>query len=206
MKFTSSKLFALAIVAALFSFFTPSAYSGDSDSEAVARIKEKRLDKEELALKKKKQCISLMNEQTAALAAKDWENLDRLAKSYAGQCKGVFEAEWLSAAHENIAMANNAERKFKYALVASDACTQAYYGNPGCYIQKASALMSLGKKVESGKSLNIAERLARHALEGARRDLSQARSELDKEMHTAAIFRLESYLNLIDSIRSKLTQ
>lgn len=206
MKFISSHLFVLAIFVALFSFINPSAYSAESDSEAVARVKERRLHKEELELKKKEQCISLKNEETVALVAKDWENLDRIAKSYVGQCKGVFEAEWLSVSHESIAIANNAQRKFKYALVASDACTKAYYGNPGCYIQKASALMSLGKKIESGKSIDIAERLAQYALEGARRDISQARSELHKEMYTARISRFESYLYLIDSIRSELAQ
>lgn len=206
MKTLSSNSFALLFIIAFFSFTIPSVYSAESDSEAVERIKEKRLEKKERELKKKEQCISLKNEETAALVAKDWENLDRLARIYVGECKDVFEAQWLSGAHENIAIANNAQGKFKYALVASNACVKAYYGSPGCHIQKSRALVALGEKAEAVKSLDISERLARHALEGAQHDLNQAYSELDKELYTSRISQHESYLYLIDAMRSELAQ
>lgn len=66
--------------------------------------------------------------------------------------------------------------------------------------------MALGRKIECGKSLDISERLARHALEGAQRDLNRAYSELYKELYTAKISQNEAYLSLIDSMRSELAQ
>ena len=206
MKIIPSIPFVLFFIIANFPFTIPSAFYAETDSLAVEKIKEKRLEKEERELKKKEQCISLTNEETAALVANDWENLDRLAKAYAVECKGVFDAQWLSGAHENIAIANNAQGKFKYALAASDVCAKTYYGNPGCHIQKSRALIALGRKAEAEKSLEISEKLARHALEGAHRDLNQARSELDKELHTSSVARSEGYLNLIESMRTNLAQ
>lgn len=206
MKILFSTSFVLPFIIALFFFHHPLAYSAESDSEAVERIKEKRLEKEERQLKKEEQCISLTNERTAALTAEDWENLDRLARTYVANCKGVFEPHWLSGAYENIATANNAQEKFKHALVASDTCVKAYYSSPGCHIEKSRALMALGRKIECGKSLDISERLARHALEGAQRDLNRAYSELYKELYTAKISQNEAYLSLIDSMRSELAQ
>lgn len=206
MKTLYSTSFVLLYIIAFFSFITPLAYSEESDSEVAVRIKEKRLEKEERELKKKEKCISLKNEETAALVAKDWGNLDRLARAYTRECKGVFEAEWLSGAHENIAIANNAQGKYKNALVASNACAKAYYGSPGCHIQKSRALIALGEKTEAVKSLDISERLARHALEIAQHDLNQAYSELDKELYTSKIYQHNSYLDFIDSMRSELAQ
>jgi hypothetical protein len=206
MKFLSLTTLILFLMITLFSFISPLAYSAESDSEVNAKIKEKQLKKEEWELKRKNECISRRNEETAALVAKDWENLDILARAYVRECKDVFDPQWLSRAHENIAIAKNAQGKFKDALVASNECAKAYYGSPGCHIQKSSALIALGKKAEALKSLDISERLAHHGLEGAKRNLNQAYYELDKELYTSIISEHESQLYLIDSMRSELTQ
>lgn len=154
----------------------------------------------------KDRCISLHNEKTAALVADDWENLDRLAREYIKKCKGVFDADWLSGAYENIALANNSRGKFKSALIASESCVKAYYGSPGCHIEKAKALMSIGKISEAKEALDISEKLAGHALEGAQWNFNHARSELDKELYTSYISRYESSLELINYLRTKLAQ
>lgn len=209
MKILFSTSFVLPFIMVLFFFHPHHAYSAESGSEAFERFKEKRLEKEERELKKKEQCVSRKNEQTAALVAEDWESLMRIAKSYVTNCKGIFDheniyTEWLSDAHENIVIANNRLGKFKDALVASEACTKAYYDHPGCYVAKAEALIALGRRTEAVKSLDIAERLTLHASERARWDLDHARSELDKEVHTAYISRCGSYIDSIYSMRIEL--
>lgn len=152
---------------------------------------------------KDQQCISLTNEQTAALVARDWENLERLSKNYLVECGGFVTPEVLSSGAVNIPMANNALGRYKQALRTADECVKIYYGNPGCHIQKAQALFALGNKPDAIVVLEISGKIARHALEGAKHDLERARSEGKKELHRSSVYLYESQLRHIDALRKQ---
>jgi hypothetical protein len=153
-------------------------------------------------MEKIKGCISKMSERTAAIAAKDWEMLDRLSNEFLLLCKGVADPGDLSVAYENIAMANNQLERHKTALTAAESCIRAYYANPGCHIQKSYVLIAIGRQSEAWKSLEISERLALHALEGAKERLNNARSDFDRKEAATYIRLNEAQLNEIQSIRS----
>jgi hypothetical protein len=157
MKEISTLALALFLTITSLSLSITSVNSAEPNNDVADRIKEKQLEKEKLELKKKDQCISRFNEQTSALVAQDWDNLNRLARIYTKDCKNAFNDDWLSVSYENIAISNNHNKKYKIALVASNDCIKAGYGNPGCSIQKAEALASLGKKTEALKSLDISD-------------------------------------------------
>lgn len=157
-------------------------------------------------VKKIEQCISLTNEQTAALVAEDWENLERLAKDYITKCKEVVSSEDLSSRVVNIAMANNELGKPRLALAAAETCLKTYYGTPGCHIEKTRALIALGRKDEARKSLDISERITQHALENANRDFERSRFEIEKELHRSSIYLYKSQLFQIGKMRSRLSE
>ena len=157
-------------------------------------------------VKKKEQCISLKKEQAAALVARDWENLERLAKDYIAKCKEVFSSQDLSGCFVDIAIANNELGKPRLALAAAEMCIEIYYGNPGCHIEKTRALIALGRKAEARKSLDISERLTRHALENAKRELESSSSEIEKNLHRSSINHYESALLYIVTMRFTLAE
>ena len=78
----------------------------------------------------------MINERTAAIVAKDWKNLKRLAENYINICGATFGSEDLSLAYEDIAMANYYSERPQLVLSASEACIMTYYGNPGCHYYK----------------------------------------------------------------------
>ena len=128
--------------------------------------------------------------------------LEHLSNEYVLLCKGVADPEDLSVAYENIANANNRLERHKAALTAAESCIRTYYANPGCHIEKSDALIAMGRKSEAWKSLEISERLARHALEGAKERLNNAKSDFDRKEAATYIRLYESQLNEIESIRS----
>ena len=83
---------------------------------------------------------------------------------------------------------------------------ETYYGNPGCHFQKTRALIALGRKAEARKSLDISERLTRHALENAKRKIERSRFEIEKELHRSSINLYESQLFYIETMRSRLAE
>jgi tetratricopeptide (TPR) repeat protein len=157
-------------------------------------------------IEKLKRCISKRNEMTAAMVARDWQNLERLGNEYLLVCKGGTDPEDLSVAYAHIAIANNRLEKYRSALTAAESCIKAYYANPGCHIEKSEALIALGRKSEAWKSLEISEKLARHALDTAKQELNDARSELDRKNQTSKIDLYNTQLLLIESIRSELAR
>ena len=149
-------------------------------------------------------CIFLKNEQTAALVAADWENLERLAGGYVDECKGNFEPQDLSSAHENIAIANNELGRYNRGLAAAEACIKVHYGNSGCHILKAEALIALVQYTQARKALDISEKLARRALVDAKHDRDRAGSEPYKELYSAKVNLYESQLYRISEMKSRV--
>ena len=79
----------------------------------------------------KSACVEQIKERTAALVARDWPQLNRLATRYIQLCRGAFDARDLSTAYEHIAIASLGMHRPKDALDAADSCIGTYYANPG---------------------------------------------------------------------------
>jgi len=199
MKINTSRLFLITLIVlcihADYSFAI-------ADNKTQAK-EQQNIEKQELKTKKQEQCISLTNEQSAALVAQDWENLERLAKDYLSKCRGFISSQELSDRAVNITIAYYELGRFKQAIVSADACIKIYYGNSGCHILKAKSLFALGNRTAAIKTLDISDRIAHHALEGAKHDLERASSELDKELYGSFVNKFESELQHIEAIRSK---
>lgn len=179
------------------------ALSTEAAYDKLSAKEQQREDKQEFILKKQEHCNSLTAQQTAALVAEDWQSLERLAKDYLAACKRYVSSQTLSDRAINILIADIELGRFKQALISADACIKIYYANPACHTHKAVALFAVGNKIEAIKVLKISDRLARHALDSARRSLEGTSREHDKKNYESSINYLESLLSYIDQLGSQ---
>jgi len=113
---------------------------------------------------KNQECISLIKERTAALAAKDWQQLEWLAKRYLQKCRGVHDSESLASAQEDLANAYFELGNLMAALSATEACIDLFYASPGCHVISAVVLLKLGRLQDVRAAHSIAERLVGHLI------------------------------------------
>ena len=153
---------------------------------------------------KAQQCVTQMGEQTAALVARDWPQLERLAKRYLQDCKGVFGSELYSDAYLHIAIANIQLDDSAAALAASETCIDIFYANSGCHVQKVLALIKLKRFAEALTESEIAEKLVDYLIKRNERDLREASQPVDKELYSSKDDNLKAQKSLLNSIRPQL--
>lgn len=149
-------------------------------------------------------CTNQMNERTAAFVARDWPQLERLAKRYLQDCKGVFDSENYSNAYLDIAIANIQLNNSAAALAASETCIDIFYANSGCHTQKVLALIKVKRFAEARTEFEIAERLVGYLIERNERDLREASQPVYKEFYSSKDYNLKAQKSLLDSIRPQL--
>jgi hypothetical protein len=150
------------------------------------------------------QCTTQMNERAAALVAQDWPQLERLAKRYLQDCKGVFDSENYSTAYEEIAMANLQLNNPAATLVASEKCIDIFYANSGCHVNKVQALIKLKRFAEARTEFGIAERLVGYLIESNEKDLHVASHPVYKKLYSSKDRNLRAQKSLLDRIRPHL--
>jgi tetratricopeptide (TPR) repeat protein len=155
---------------------------------------------------KMKQCITQMDARTAALVARDWPQLERFAKRYLQDCKGVFDSENYSYAYEDIAMANMELNNPAAALEASERCIDVYYANAGCHVTKVRALAKLLRLSEARSEFEIAERLIVHLIEINEENLHKTSDPSEygialRKVYSSKGNKLRALQKLLDSIR-----
>lgn len=153
---------------------------------------------------KVQQCVTHMNERTAALAARDWFQLERLAKRYIQDCKGVLGSEDYSWAYYHIATANIQINNATAALAASEECIDIFYANAGCHVLKVDALIKLDRFAEARTEFEIAERLVPYLIKKNEGDLSETSDPLKKRLYSAKDDFLRSQQEVLDLIRYQL--
>lgn len=153
---------------------------------------------------KLKQCIAEMNERTAAKVANDWLQLERLAKRYLRDRKGVMDSENYSNAHSDIAAANLQIGNAAAALAAIEECIDTFYANPGCHVDKVRALIELKQSAEARIQFGIAERLVDHLIQSNESDLRRASQSLEKELCESKGRNLNAQKSYLDSLRRYL--
>ena len=152
------------------------------------------------------ECISQLDERTAAFVARDWTQLERLAKRYLQDCKGVFDSENYSGAYEDIASANIELNNPLAALAASERCIDVYYANAGCHVSKIRALIKLSRLSEAHSEFEIAEKLIVHLIEINEENIRKTSDPSEhgialKKFYSSKNNKLKALQKLLDSIR-----
>lgn len=150
---------------------------------------------------KARQCVTLIKEQTAALVARDWSQLERLAKQYLQDCKEVHDSEAYSGGYEHLAIANMYLGNEVAALAMSEKCINIFYGNSGCHVEKVQALIKLKRISEARDALEIAERLVAHLIDNNERHLHETHHPIYKELYSAKLYQLRAEKSLLEQIR-----
>ena len=148
-------------------------------------------------------CIIQFTERTAALVARDWGQLARLAQRYLDTCKDIFGAEDYSEAYEHIAIAHLFLGNLEKALLACDQCTNAFYPNSGCHLQRVEVYVGLKRLPDAKSALERAERLIEHNIELRQRNLIDARSASDREVAEARLRNLKSQKTHAAALRTR---
>lgn len=154
---------------------------------------------------RKEDCISKMEDQSAALSAADWSSLQALAKRYLRECKGVIDADWDSKAFQNIAVANLFLGRPAEALAASSSCVEISYSNALCHVHRVNALLKLNRVSEARSALNTTERLIPYRLEVLRADLNRPLHPLKREEVVARIGEVEAAQELLSVFARRLS-
>jgi len=150
-----------------------------------------------------RRCTSQLNERTAALVARDWNHLDRLARQYLASCKAAVDSEEYSNAFVHVAMASLGLGNIPAALSASDSCIATYYANSECHISKLNALIAAGRLTEAKSTFSVAERLVEHSLESTQRRLRDATDASERDLHTSQLQNLNAQRGLLDALRRR---
>ena len=160
--------------------------------------------KESLEIKQKRQCIDLVNQQTAAFVAEDWEQLNRIAMKFINSCKEVYTARDLASGYSSQATALNRLGRPREALIAADSCIGIYYPDPTCHLERVYALIGLKRFSQVRGALGVTERLAKHNLETAENNLnSPTVDDLEKELFRSEINLFKSILNKIEALKKE---
>ncbi|HJY05203.1 MAG TPA: hypothetical protein VJ323_02745 [Bryobacteraceae bacterium] len=147
-------------------------------------------------------CAEQLEQRTAALLARDWLQLEILAKRYLHTCSGVVGSEKLADAHWSIAVAKLEAGQYPESLRASDDCIQVFNSNPGCHLAKTEALVGLKRLNEARAALEMTERLTEHLIESAERDHSVAQGA-GEEMYQARLNEFRGLLRGAEQIRMR---
>jgi len=152
------------------------------------------------------ECVSLIKERTAARAADDWQQLERLAKRYLQTCKGVHNSEDLANAQEDISTAYFELGNLTAALSVAEACISLYYASPGCHVRRVVVFLELGRLRDARAALAVAEKLVAHLITNTENDLQRDAHPLDRELNSAKLNYLRSLESRIDQLRRQVNQ
>jgi tetratricopeptide (TPR) repeat protein len=148
-------------------------------------------------------CVEEIENATTALRAKDWRQLERIAKRMIQTCSG--DTSQVSAGYEHLSNAYNRMHRPKEAFDTAVSCIDfSYRYSSGCQIQKAVALEALGRFAEARATLEIAERLARQALSQTESDIQDAHAEL--RLYNARKGYYQAQQRLIDILKKEMKQ
>ena len=149
-----------------------------------------------------KECTSQINERTAALVVRDWTQLERLAKRFLQDCKGIIDTELYSSAYSDIAETNLQLSNPKAALAVSEKCIDLFYANSYCHLNKVRAFIKLKRFAEARTEFDIAEKLIGYLIQKTERELLEASHPVYKDLYSSKLLSLKAQRSHLDSIRS----
>lgn len=155
---------------------------------------------------KNQECISLINERTAALVADDWQHLERLAKRYLQTCRSVHDPESLANAQEDLAIAYLKLGNLTAALLATESCIDLFYASAGCHVRWTELLLKLERPQEARASLAIAEKLVGYLITTTEKNLQRAAHPLERDLNAAKLEKLRALEYRISTLRPQVNQ
>jgi tetratricopeptide (TPR) repeat protein len=159
-------------------------------------------------------CSDRTTQKTAALTAQDWKSLLQMSIDFIPACRGVYDDDSIASNYEDMAIAYYQMGNYKEALKASDKGVETSYKEPGSHTQRGVALIALNNLADSFKSLNIAEKLAKHAIENVNRHIKYLEItknnyenlqlyETKKGSYQSRIYKYKSMLDYIEALKKK---
>jgi hypothetical protein len=152
------------------------------------------------------ECTSLIKQRTAALVANDWPQLERLAKLYLQECTGVHPSESLANAQEDLAVAYDRLDNQMAVLAATERCIEIFYATPRCHVQRAWALVKLGRQQDARAAFAIADKVVSHAITTTETDLQRAGDPSRRELDAANLQKYRALAAQVDVIRPLFSQ
>lgn len=148
-------------------------------SSAVAALDQTTIEQ------KNQECVSLIKGRTAAIAARDWQQLERMAKRYIQTCKSVHDSEGIAMAHMELAYAYSHFGDYSSALSATEACINLFYASPDCHVYRVEFLLKLKRLQEARAELAISEKLVSYLIPITEKDLQKTTDSYQSEYNTA---------------------
>jgi len=144
-------------------------------------------------------------EQTAALVAEDWNQLDKIARYYIQSCGGGdCDAKSIASAFNNISIANFEMLRFSEALESANSCIEAFYVTPGCHFLKTKALLEMGRISEAQTSFRITEKLVKHCLSKNESELKAAPDSSHRNLYLSEKNLYESVQGALQRLKAQL--
>jgi hypothetical protein len=128
--------------------------------------------------------------------------LDRLSDAALRVCSPIEGPESRSVYVAQSAISKNERGRFKEAAAAAELCIKIYYANPECHLQHATALYGLGRVGTALAKLEVAGRLAEHALQEVKRQRLRPRNTSEDELLSAQLENYQAQLGLIRKLRA----
>ena len=148
-------------------------------------------------------CTDQMRARTAAFVARDWAQVERLAKEFVRECKNVLDAEDVGNAYEQIAIASVELDNLAAARAAEDACINILYAHAGCHVSKVGTLIKLDRLAEARTALDMAQRLIKHAVEITEEKLVDAPDQASRRVYLAKLRKLNAYQSYAERLRQE---
>lgn len=149
-------------------------------------------------------CIDQIERRTAALVARDWEQLAGEAQTYVSTCGLTLGADHMAGAYEHLAMAHLELRNPRQALRAADTCLTVFYGKTGCHIGRARALLNQNRPQDARVAVERAERLLEAAIPRLERNLKVMRSANEREVTESHLEELKAQQGYVGALKEKL--
>lgn len=159
-----------------------------------------------ISLQEKKECIGQMEESNAAFSAKDWLQVDIIARRFIQHCSDVEDRRQIADAYADLAIANNELRHFQEALAMALSGITTHYLVTSNHIEKFRALLELHRLDEARSSFKVAESLVRQAMNHNNSDLSEASDESHRALYLSRRGLYRSQLEVIERYRTLLNK
>jgi tetratricopeptide (TPR) repeat protein len=151
-------------------------------------------------------CSANIDARKSARRINDWNQLNKLAKEFQKNCQNSSDNKTMSIAYADMGASNLQFQNSMKALSISEECITIFYNNFDCHINKANALLELGKFIPANEYILSTYKLINHliaenrlAMNSARqsteiKQLVAERGELEKNLHDATTLLDAFYL------------
>jgi tetratricopeptide (TPR) repeat protein len=148
-------------------------------------------------------CVSLVLDRAAAIHAKDWPQVERLAEESIRTCTNFIDTESLAGSYESVSTASLEQNNFKKALSTSEICISIYYALPECHLRKVEALIALRRFPEAKATLDKVDRLIAYVTSTKKAEMITARNVGDRKLVASKLELLDAQKSHASALRTE---